>query len=67
MWEDTIVKEIRAIREQHAAKFNYDLPAILKDIKKQEQDSQVVFVTRPPRKPAPFPVAKENLSQVSKE
>ena len=28
MWEDPIVAEIRKIREEHAARFNYDLWAI---------------------------------------
>ncbi len=37
MWNDEIVSEVRAIREAHAAKFNYDLRAIDEDLKMSEQ------------------------------
>lgn len=30
---DEIITEVRAIREAHAAKFNYDLRAIFEDLK----------------------------------
>lgn len=33
---DEIIKEVRANREAHAAKFNYDLRAIYEDLKKSE-------------------------------
>ena len=36
MLNDEIVDEVRAIREAHAAKFNYDLRAIFEDLKKSE-------------------------------
>jgi hypothetical protein len=36
MLRDEIVDEVRAIREAHAAKFNYDLRAIFQDLKKSE-------------------------------
>lgn len=37
MKEDPIIEEIRQVREAHAAKFNYDLCAIYKDIKENEK------------------------------
>lgn len=37
MPNDEIVDEVRATREAHAAKFNYDLRAIFKDLKKSEE------------------------------
>ncbi len=40
MWDDPIVSEIRKIREDHAAKFNYDLRAIYLDMKKKEIESK---------------------------
>lgn len=68
MWEDIIVKEIRAIREQHAAQYNYDLQAIAADIKQQEQKNiQAKFVTRPSRKPVRWSISSENQLQVSRE
>ncbi len=36
-WEDAIVGEIRAVREAHAKKFNYDLDAIFNDFKDYEK------------------------------
>ncbi len=68
MWEDIIVKEIRAIREQHAAQYNYDLQAIAADIKQQEQKNiRAKFVTRPSRKPVRWSISSENQLQVSRE
>lgn len=67
MWEDIIVKEIRAIREQHAAQYNYDLQEIAADIQQQEQkNTQARFVTRAPRKPARWSISSENQLQISR-
>ena len=41
---DPIVDEVRAIRDAHAARFNYDLDAIFRDIKDQERKSGLTFV-----------------------
>ncbi len=40
MWKDEIVEEVRKIRDEYAAKFNYDLDAIYKDIKEQEKQTR---------------------------
>ena len=39
-WKDEIVEEVRKMRDEYAAKFDYDLDAIYKDIKKQEKKSR---------------------------
>jgi hypothetical protein len=36
---DPIVDEVRRVRDAYAARFNYDLDAIFRDIKEQEQKS----------------------------
>ncbi|MGH7963794.1 MAG: hypothetical protein ACRERD_18555 [Candidatus Binatia bacterium] len=54
MREDSIVAEVRKIREAHAAQFNYDLKAIYQDLKQQEQASERVFVSYPPRQARPI-------------
>jgi hypothetical protein len=54
MWEDPIVAEVRKVREAHAARFNYDLKAIYQDLKQQEQASEQVFVSYPPRPARPI-------------
>ena len=37
MWKDPFVEEIHQIREEWAAKFNYDAKALLEDIEKQKR------------------------------
>jgi hypothetical protein len=38
-WSDPIVDEVRRVRETYAARFNYDLRAIYRDLKAQEKRS----------------------------
>ena len=38
MLNDEIIDEVRVIREAYAAKFNFDLRAIFKDLKKSEAE-----------------------------
>lgn len=42
---DPIVDEVRRIRGEHAARFNYDLWAIFRDIKEQQKRSGLNFVS----------------------
>ena len=42
---DPIVDEVRRVRDAHAARFNYDLDAIFRDIKEQEKKSGRKFVS----------------------
>ena len=52
MWEDPIVEELHTIREAHAARFGFDLRAIVKDLRREQQEGNrkvVSFVqTEPP-------------------
>jgi len=51
---DEIINEVRAIREAHAAKFNFDLDAIYEDIKRSEVEHiarGAKFVDPPPATP----------------
>ena len=50
---DSIVQEVREIREAYAKQFGYDLKAIHRDLKSQEQASVRRVVSLPPRRPAP--------------
>ena len=50
---DPIVDEVRRIRDEHAASFNYDLDAIFQDIQEQEKKSGLKFVSYPPRRVSP--------------
>ncbi|MBI4602265.1 MAG: hypothetical protein HY721_09925 [Planctomycetes bacterium] len=49
MSRDPIVEEVRAIRDQFAARHNYDLDAIVSALKKASEDSGRQVVSLPPR------------------
>lgn len=50
MIDDPIVEEVRAYRQAHAERFNYDLDAIVADLIKREQTSSRPVVNRPARR-----------------
>jgi hypothetical protein len=50
---DDIVVEVRKAREAYAKEFGYDLQAIHRDLKAQEQASDRRIVSLPPRRPKP--------------
>ncbi len=54
MSKDPIVAAVRRVRERHAAKFNYDLDAICRELKEQERKGRRRVVSLPPKKPAPW-------------
>lgn len=54
MNKDPIVDEVRAIRDQHAKQFDYDLNAIFDHIKQQEQNSQKKTVSLPSKPVPPY-------------
>ena len=49
---DPIVEEVRRVREAHAARFNYDLDAIVHDLREQQKKSGRTYITLPPRRPS---------------
>ena len=51
MARDTIVNEVRRVREQYAARFEFDLDAIYRDLKEREQRGEFKVVYRQPRCP----------------
>ena len=62
---DPIVDEARRVRDAHAAKFNYDLDAIFKDIKEQEKKSGLKFESYPPRRVEPKPATQPTAVTIS--
>ena len=52
MWEDSIVEDVRKVREEHAAKFNYNLDAIYQDLKKQQKRGGRKVVSLPAKQVA---------------
>ena len=55
MSEDPIVEEVREAREGHAVKLNYDLAAICRDLKRQQEEEGWKVVSLPPRRLAVGP------------
>ncbi len=55
MEADPIVAEIRAIRERLAARFNYDIDAMVKDAQQRDAAGDREVVRLPPRRPVALP------------
>ncbi|MFH0787191.1 MAG: hypothetical protein V2B13_06195 [Pseudomonadota bacterium] len=53
MFTDPIVEEVRAIRQKHAARFNYDIKKIAEDLNKKQKQAGRKIVSYPP-KPVTF-------------
>ena len=51
MWHDEIVEETRRTREEYAARFNYDLAAIYKDLKEQQECAKHKIISLPRKEP----------------
>ena len=50
---DPIIAEVRAVRDQHAARFGYDVKAIFRDIQARQEASGRQYVRYPARRIAP--------------
>jgi hypothetical protein len=57
MSPNLLVDEVRAARDAYAKKFDYDLEAIYRDIKKQEKKSGRKLVSLPPKRLEPLEIA----------
>ena len=49
---DSVIAELRAVREAHAARFNYDVKAIFEDIRAMQEASDQDYASYPPRRVA---------------
>jgi hypothetical protein len=47
---DPIVEEVRKLRENHAARFNYDVDAIFDDLKRIERERGGTVVSLQPKR-----------------
>jgi hypothetical protein len=50
MPKDRIVEEVRRARERYAARFNFDLDAIYRDLCDRQERGEFQVVHRPPRR-----------------
>ena len=46
---DPIISEVRAVRDAHAARFDYDMAAIFRDIRAMQDESDREYVRLPAR------------------
>jgi hypothetical protein len=56
MENDPILSEIHRVREEIAAKFNYDMQAIVQYMQHRQRESGAAVVRRPPRPVDPIMV-----------
>ena len=49
MFDDPIVNEVRAARDEFARRFDYDLAAICEELRRLERESGRTYVSFPPR------------------
>lgn len=59
MWEDPIVKETRAAREELFARFNHDLAVLCEHLRQKQREHSGRVVTREPRRPEPVNVTEK--------
>lgn len=52
MWQDPVVAETLALRDEYARQFNYDIDNIFKDLMAKQAAHPERIVAFPPRKPA---------------
>lgn len=59
-WSDPIVDEVRRVRDAYAARFNYDLRAIFRDLKEKEKRSgrKVVSYAENAQPPQELPLSE---------
>ena len=50
---DPIIAEVWAVRDQHAARFDYDVKAIFRDIRARQEASDRKYVRYPARRTSP--------------
>ena len=49
---DPIIAELRAVRDAHAARFNYDVKAIFRDLQARQKASGRKYVSHPAKRHA---------------
>jgi len=65
MRDDPIVEEVRKAREAYAAKFDYDLDAIVEDLRRLQRESGRTFISYPPRRPSTPTTPKRSTDEAA--
>lgn len=46
MWKDPIIEEIHKYREEYAKKFNYNIEAMMEDLRKRQDESERTIIRK---------------------
>ena len=65
MFYDEIVEEVRKKRQEHAAKFNYDLRQIVEDLNNNQRKYKRKTVSFPPKPPLHQKIVINTSEQVA--
>ena len=68
MLEDPIIEELHRVREEIAAEFNYDLSAIVADLRRRQQAENRQVISLPPKRIVPdadIHEVKERVSELT--
>jgi hypothetical protein len=63
MDKDPILEELHRVREEYAARFNYDLRAMYRDLQAREEGGEFVVVHRAPRPPRVKVASKKRATE----
>jgi hypothetical protein len=61
MENDPVVAEVREIRDRLAARFNYDIEAMVKDAQRRDAEGDRKVVRLPPRRPRSCPIPRGRI------
>ncbi|MBV5298337.1 MAG: hypothetical protein JZU64_09480 [Rhodoferax sp.] len=67
MWQDPVVSETRALRDDYARQFNYDIEAMCRDLLAQQASHPARVVSFLPRKPAVGAAAPQKVTSVDRQ
>jgi len=65
MWQDPIVAETRALRDEYARQFNYDIDAIFADLVAKQATHPERLVSFPPRKARAIRCSEERTASIA--
>lgn len=63
MEKNPILEEIHRVRDKYAARFNYDLKAMYRDLKARQERGEFVVIHRSPRPPRVKVTLKKRAKQ----
>ncbi len=64
MMKDPIIEELHKFREEWAARFNYDIHAIVADLRRSQQEENRQVVNLPPKRVADVSAGQEQVSDL---